>query len=143
MDTIKLSIVTPNGEIFSGDVKTVTLPGKEGEFGVLPNHASLVSALTVGVIEIEKKNATKEIIAINWGHVKVSEKAVDILVDGAVSLSTDSSSDISAKLEEAKKIDETVENKYIDNNINYKPIISGEEAFKEIMKDIHKMESEK
>jgi thymidylate kinase len=47
------------------------------------------------------------------------------------------------KLEEAKKIDETVENKYIDNNINYKPIISGEEAFKEIMKDIHKMESEK
>ena len=114
MDTIKLSIVTPNGEIFSGDVKTVTLPGKEGEFGVLPNHASLVSALTVGVIEIEKKDATKEIIAINWGHVKVSEKAVDILVDGAVSLSTDSSSDISAKLEEAKKLVNSVK----DSNVS-------------------------
>jgi len=36
MDTIKLSIVTPTGSIFNGDVKTVTLPGKEGEFGVLP-----------------------------------------------------------------------------------------------------------
>jgi len=105
MDTIKLSIVTPNGEIFSGDVKTVTLPGKEGEFGVLPKHASLVSALTVGVIEIEKKDATKDIIAINWGHVRVSEDFVDILVDGAVSLSSShSSSDISAKLEEAKKL---------------------------------------
>jgi F-type H+-transporting ATPase subunit epsilon len=114
MDTIKLSIVTPNGEIYSGDVKTVTLPGKEGEFGVLPRHASLVSALTVGVIEIEKKDATKEIIAINWGHVRVSEEVVDILVDGAVSLSTDSSSDISAKLEEAKKLVNSVK----DSNVS-------------------------
>lgn len=54
MDTIKLSIVTPTGSIFNGDVKTVTLPGKEGEFGVLPGHSSLVSTLSVGVIVIEK-----------------------------------------------------------------------------------------
>jgi hypothetical protein len=60
METLKLSIVTPNGMIFDGDVKSVTLPGKEGEFGVLPHHASLLSALTVGVIEIEKKDSTKE-----------------------------------------------------------------------------------
>jgi F-type H+-transporting ATPase subunit epsilon len=60
METIRLSIVTPNGMIFDGNVKTVTLPGKEGEFGVLPGHASLVSALTVGVIEIEKTDSTKK-----------------------------------------------------------------------------------
>ncbi|MEA3499017.1 MAG: ATP synthase F1 subunit epsilon [Campylobacterota bacterium] len=114
MDTIKLSIVTPNGEIFNGDVKTVTLPGKEGEFGVLPRHASLVSSLTVGVIEIEKKDATKDIIAINWGHVKVSEEVVDVLVDGAISLSSDSGSDISVKLEEAKKLVNSVK----DSNVS-------------------------
>ena len=104
METMKLSIVTPNGEIFSSDVKTVTLPGKEGEFGVLPRHASLVSALTVGVIEIEKKDAVKEAVAINWGHVKVCENKVDILVDGAVSLATDKHSDISEKLNEAREL---------------------------------------
>jgi F-type H+-transporting ATPase subunit epsilon len=104
MDTIRLSIVTPNGSIFDDAVKSVTLPGKEGEFGVLPHHASLVSALTVGVIEIEKKDASREAVAINWGHVKVSENAVDILVDGAVALNTDSSSDISTKLQEAKDL---------------------------------------
>ena len=65
MDTIRLSIVTPNGEIFNDDVKTVTLPGKEGEFGVLPGHSSLISSLTVGVIVIEKANST-EAVAINW-----------------------------------------------------------------------------
>lgn len=105
MDTIKLSIVTPNGEIFNSDIKSVTLPGKEGEFGVLPNHSSLVASLTVGVIEIERKDASKEAVAINWGHVKVSEDSVDILVDSAVSLSSeDEVSDISAKLELAKEL---------------------------------------
>ena len=114
MDTIKLSIVTPNGEIFNKDVKSVTLPGKDGEFGVLPKHAALVSSLTVGVIEIEKKDALKEVIAINWGHVKVSEDAVDILVDGAVSLSTKNDSDISEKLEEARKLVNAVQ----DSNVS-------------------------
>ena len=104
MDTIKLSIVTPNGEIFSNSVKSVTLPGKEGEFGVIPKHSSLVSALTVGVIEIEKKDSSKELVAINWGHVKVSEDKVNVLVDGAVALSADSDSNISAKLKEAKEL---------------------------------------
>jgi len=103
MNTIKLSIVTPNGEIFNDDVKTVTLPGKEGEFGVLPGHASLVSSLTVGVIIIEKANAT-EAVAINWGHVKVSESAVDVLVDGAVSLTHGEDSSAAKAIETAKKL---------------------------------------
>ncbi len=125
MDTIKLSIVTPNGEIFNNDVKTVTLPGKEGEFGVLPGHASLVSSLTVGVIEIEKKDALKEAVAINWGHVKVSEDSVDILVDGAVALSEGSDSDISAKLEEAK----TLVNSVQDSNVSMAAVESKINSF--------------
>lgn len=115
MDTIKLSIVTPNGEIFNSDVKSVTLPGKEGEFGVLPSHSSLVSSLTVGVIEILKKDASTEAVAINWGHVKVSENSVDVLVDGAVSLSSgDDESDISEKLKLAKELVSSVQ----DSNVS-------------------------
>jgi F-type H+-transporting ATPase subunit epsilon len=125
MDTIKLSIVTPNGEIFNGDVKSVTLPGKEGEFGVLPNHASLVSSLTVGVIEIEKKDALKEAVAINWGHVKVSENSVDVLVDGAVSLSNDEDSDISEKLELAKELVNSVK----DSNVSMAAVESKINSF--------------
>jgi F-type H+-transporting ATPase subunit epsilon len=125
MDTIKLSIVTPNGEIFSSDVKSVTLPGKEGEFGVLPNHASLVSSLTVGVIEIVKKDALKEAVAINWGHVKVSENSVDVLVDGAVSLSNDDESDISEKLELAKELVSSVE----DSNVSMAAVESKINSF--------------
>ena len=103
MDTLKLSIVAPNGQIFSDDVKTVTLPGKEGEFGVLPGHASLVSSLTVGVIIIEKADST-EAVAINWGHVKVSEGSVDVLVDGAVALTSGADSEIAKNIDAAKDL---------------------------------------
>ena len=103
MDTLKLSIVAPNGEIFSDEVKTVTLPGKEGEFGVLPGHASLVSSLTVGVIVIEKADST-EAVAINWGHVKVSESSVDVLVDGAVALTSGADSEIAKNIDAAKDL---------------------------------------
>mgnify|MGYP003553878127 FL=1 len=103
MDTIKLSIVTPTGSIFNGDVKTVTLPGKEGEFGVLPGHSSLISSLTVGVIVIEKIDST-EAVAINWGHVKVDEKSVDVLVDGAIALTGGKDSEISKNIEAAKEL---------------------------------------
>ena len=113
MDTIKLSIVTPNGEIFNDDVKTVTLPGKEGEFGVLPGHSSLVSSLTVGVIVIEKVDST-EAVAINWGHVKVDEKSVDVLADGAIALTAGKDSEIAKNIEAAKELVNSVK----DSNIS-------------------------
>ena len=113
MDTIRLSIVTPNGEIFNDDVKTVTLPGKEGEFGVLPGHSSLVSSLTVGVIVIENANST-EAVAINWGHVKVDEKSVDVLADGAIALTSGKDSEIAKNIEAAKELVKSVK----DSNIS-------------------------
>ena len=113
MDTIKLSIVTPNGEIFNDDVKTVTIPGKEGEFGVLPGHASLVSSLTVGVIVIEKADST-EAVAINWGHVKVDEKSVDVLADGAIALTQGQDSEIAKNIDAAKELVNSVK----DSNIS-------------------------
>jgi len=113
MDTIKLSIVTPNGEIFNDDVKTVTLPGKEGEFGVLAGHASLVSSLTVGVIVIEKADST-EAVAINWGHVKVDEKSVDVLADGAIALTQGQDSEIAKNIDAAKDLVNSVK----DSNVS-------------------------
>jgi F-type H+-transporting ATPase subunit epsilon len=114
MSTIKLSIVTPTGEIFNGDVKTVTLPGKEGEFGVLPGHASLVSSLTVGVIVIETEDSQTEAVAINWGYANVNETSVDVLVDGAVSLNPSESSKTASNIEAAKELVNSVK----DSNVS-------------------------
>lgn len=104
MDKLRLEILTPNGEIFNDDVVSVTLPGEEGEFGVLPQHASLTTLLEAGVIDIEKDDKSVESILINWGVVQVDEAKVIVLVEGAVAIRGDNESDISNALEDAKKL---------------------------------------
>ncbi len=104
MDTLKLEIVTPDGQIFSNDVKDVTLPGSEGEFGVYPGHASLVSLLQAGVIDIERVDGKHEIVAVNWGHAKVDENSVTVLADGAVAIGGDSDGAIATSLNKAKEL---------------------------------------
>ena len=103
MVTMKMEIVTPHGVIFNGDVKSVTLPGKEGEFGVLPQHASLMTTMQSGVIEILKADDSKELVAIDWGYVKVDGTKLSVLVDGAVPLGG-TSNEIAEHIDEAKKL---------------------------------------
>ena len=103
MELMKLEIVTPNGVIFDAEVKQVTLPGSEGEFGVLANHATLVSLLDTGVIVIDKADGSEVAVAINSGYVKVDEEKTTCIVDGAVALSGEDS-DLSRALEAAKEL---------------------------------------
>jgi F-type H+-transporting ATPase subunit epsilon len=103
METIRLEIVTPQGILFDDQVKMVTVPGKEGEFGILPHHASLITLLQAGVIEYEKADGTKGLVAINWGHIKIEESGITILADGAVAIGG-SDSEIKAKIEEANEL---------------------------------------
>jgi len=87
MELMKLEIITPNGMIFDGDVTQVTLPGAEGEFGVLAHHATLVSLLETGVIVYDRADGREVAVAINSGYVKVDETKTTCIVDGAVALS--------------------------------------------------------
>ncbi len=104
MDTFKLEILTPNGEIYSGEAVSVVLPGKEGEFGVLAGHASLTTLLEAGVVDIEKEDKSVESIVVNWGVVQVDEEKVVILVEGAAAIRGETESEIAKSLEEAKKL---------------------------------------
>ena len=108
--TLKLSIVTPNGSIFDGNIKSVIMPGINGEFGVIPNHSSLVTSLDVGVIEITNIDATTSAIAINWGYAKVNENSVDILVDGAVSINANDGSQLNSNIQDAQELVNSVKN---------------------------------
>ena len=103
MELMKLEIVTPNGVIFDAEVKQVNLPGSEGEFGVLPRHATLVSLLDTGVIVITKQDGSEVAVAINSGYVKVDEEKTTCIVDGAVALSGEGS-DLAKALEDAKTL---------------------------------------
>ena len=108
MDKLHLEIVTPQGQIFNDDVSSVVLPGSEGEFGVLPNHASLISLLKAGIIDIEDKHKKHDVVAINWGYAKIDEGKVAILADGAVYVSGNSESELANSLEAARNLIESM-----------------------------------
>jgi F-type H+-transporting ATPase subunit epsilon len=104
MEKLKLEILTPNGSIFDGEAVSVTLPGEEGEFGVLAHHSSLSTLLEAGVVDIEKEDKSVESILINWGVVQVDEEKVIILVEGAVAIRGENESEVASALEDAKAL---------------------------------------
>lgn len=120
MEELAVSIVTPYGEIFSKKVRSVTLPGIEGEFGVLSGHSEILSSLKSGVIEIEMTNHIKDLIAIDWGYAKVNAQQVDILVNGAVFIGGSDESEISEAISNAKSLLEqaTSDNLVISNVVS-------------------------
>ncbi len=103
-NNLLLEIITPSGQIFSGKVKDVVLPGEEGEFGVLPEHVPLFTLLNGGVIEFTKENGEIDAVIISSGNVTVSDNSVIALVEGAVALEGREESDIAKALEEAKEL---------------------------------------
>ncbi len=101
---IHIEVVTPLGMIYNDNVKSIVLPGSEGEFGVLKGHTSLISSLKAGIIDIEKSDSTHELVAIDSGHAKVSETKVSVLAKGAVWVGGNNDSEIAKRLEEAKDL---------------------------------------
>jgi len=77
--SLELSIVTPQGEAFRGPIEAVVLPGSEGDFGVLPRHERLLTALREGQVEIRTAAGTRT-ATISEGFADVSATEVVVLV---------------------------------------------------------------
>lgn len=103
MDKLNASIVTPYGEIFSGQVETITLPGKDGEFGVYSGHENLLSLLKAGVIEIAG-DGKKGLIAIDWGYAEITSSKVDVIVNGAVAIGGTAGKELADAIASAKQL---------------------------------------
>jgi len=81
--TFHLQVVTPEREIFSGDVDQVVLPGAESSFGVLRNHAPLIAALQAGVVRYFDAENREHNLVIGGGFFQVSDNQAMILADSA------------------------------------------------------------
>jgi len=81
-DELTLEIVTPERMAFKGVVEEVTIPGTEGEFGVLRGHASLLSSVDVGELSFTRDHK-KTRYAVNTGYAEVTASKVTVLVETA------------------------------------------------------------
>ena len=79
---LHLEIVTPERLAYSDEVDSVQVPGSEGELGILPHHAPLVSMLGVGELRI-RKGGTEESFAIFGGFLQVRPDKVVVLAETA------------------------------------------------------------
>lgn len=81
-DELMLEIVTPEKLAFSGNIEEVTIPGTEGEFGVLRGHAALLGSVDIGELSFTRENK-KTYYAVNTGYAEVTANKVTVLVETA------------------------------------------------------------
>jgi len=84
--TFNVSLVTPEGPAFEGDVEMLIVPGADGEIGVLARHAPLVALLNAGSTRIYRDRASDDVVefATGPGFFKVEQDRALALVDDAV-----------------------------------------------------------
>jgi F-type H+-transporting ATPase subunit epsilon len=99
---MRLDIVTPEKLAFSDEIDSVVVPGGEGELGILPSHAPIISTLQPG--ELRYLKAGKETsLAIGTGIVEVSHDRVSVLTDMALGAEEVDESAVEKAIEAAKK----------------------------------------
>ena len=86
MATFELSLVTPEGAAFEGEIEMLVVPGEAGEIGVLARHAPLVAMLKAGSTRIYRNRASEDVVtfATGPGFFKVEQDRALALVDDAV-----------------------------------------------------------
>ena len=97
MNTLKVSIVTPDGPVYNSEVEMISTKAESGELGILPGHIPLVAPLQIGAVRLKNGSKT-EYVAVSGGFLEVRPEEVTILAQAA---ETAESIDF-ARAEEAK-----------------------------------------
>jgi F-type H+-transporting ATPase subunit epsilon len=82
MSNIKLEIVSAERVVYTEDVEAVIAPGIEGQLGILPHHAPLMTILQAGELRV-RRGAEEDIMAISGGFLEVRPDRVIVLADSA------------------------------------------------------------
>ncbi|ABO51651.1 ATP synthase F1 subcomplex epsilon subunit [Desulforamulus reducens MI-1] len=80
--TQRLDIVTPEKVVFSEEIDFVVAPGADGELGILPEHAPLVTALKVGTLRVQQGGKFFK-VAVSGGFMEVKNSRIVVLADTA------------------------------------------------------------
>jgi len=80
--TQRLEIVTPQKKVFSEDVKFLVAPGTDGELGILPEHAPLITSLNIGILRIQQEGKNLKVV-VTGGFMEVRNSKVTVLANAA------------------------------------------------------------
>ena len=81
---INVDVVSAEGEIFSGPAKMVFVPASEGDIGIAPRHAPLLTLLKAGEVRIQTPEGAEHLIFVGGGVLEIQPKKVTVLADTAL-----------------------------------------------------------
>jgi F-type H+-transporting ATPase subunit epsilon len=82
-NTIHVDIVSAEGQIFSGDASMVFVPASEGEIGIAPRHARLLTTLKPGVVRVQSEGHEEQAFYVGGGALEIQPTSVTVLADTA------------------------------------------------------------
>lgn len=82
--TVHLDVVSAQETMFSGRVETIQVTGSEGDLGIYPGHAPLLTALKPGMVRLVKQHGVEEVLYVAGGMLEVQPNHVSVLADVAV-----------------------------------------------------------
>ncbi|MGQ0445323.1 MAG: F0F1 ATP synthase subunit epsilon [Beijerinckiaceae bacterium] len=103
MAAFHFELVSPEELVFSGDVEAVVVPGTEGEFTVLEDHAPLISTMKPGIVVIEEAPAQKLRLFVRGGFAEVAPSGLTILADQALPLAELDAAGFDAELKNSEE----------------------------------------
>ena len=96
-DTLQFSLVSPERELYSGNVDQVDIPGTEGDLGVMPNHSPLMAAIRTGIITVTE-NGSETKFFVQGGFADVTPSGLTVLAEQAVALADLNKADVEAQI---------------------------------------------
>jgi F-type H+-transporting ATPase subunit epsilon len=82
-NTIHVDIVSAEGQIFSGEASMVFVPGSQGDLGIAPRHAPLLTTLRAGEVRVQSEGAEEQSFYVGGGSLEVQPNQVTVLADTA------------------------------------------------------------
>lgn len=101
-EKVHFELVSPEKLLLSADVDMVVVPGVEGDFGVLINHAPVVTSLRTGILEVHNESEIKRLL-VRGGFAEVNPQGLTILAEEATPLDEVNREQLEAALKDAEE----------------------------------------
>ena len=111
-DKVLVELVTPVEVVLAREVDMVVVPGGDGDFGILPGHAPLLSTLRPGVVDIYEAGAISDSVFVADGFAEATEARVTILAEEALTMSEATAEEADARLKEARRRGQSAERSF-------------------------------
>jgi F-type H+-transporting ATPase subunit epsilon len=101
-DKLHFALVSPEREMFNGEVDHVVVPGSEGEFGVMPNHAPVMSVIKPGALRVIDGGVERRIF-VNGGFADVTPEGLTVLAEEAIDIADIDAAELDLQLKNAQE----------------------------------------